>query len=136
MLRQTEILMEKAIQLDRMNCNYLTELASQKISQEKIKDAMRCYSSVMKMDDSNVAAALGLLKCQIMEDNLDDVGQQLELLSETQEAITMHPEFPYLKATYNKKCNNFDKNVKLIDESITCHFKALKVHSNQTSSSS
>lgn len=28
---------------------------------------------------------------------------------------------------YNKKKNNFEKNVKLIDESITCHFKALKV---------
>ncbi len=27
---------------------------------------------------------------------------------------------------YNKKKNNFEKNVKLIDESITCHFKALK----------
>ncbi len=118
--------MEKAIQLDRMNVTYMTELASQKISQEKIKEALKCYSSAMKMDEANIVAALGILKCQIMEDSLDDVGQQLELLSETHQAITLHPEFPYLKAMYNKKCNNFEKNVKLIDESITCHFKALK----------
>ena len=35
-------------------------------------------------------------------------------------------EFPYLKVIFNKKKNTADKNVKLIDESITCHFKALK----------
>lgn len=33
----------------------------------------------------------GILKCQIMEDNLEDVGQQLELLTETQEAIVTNP---------------------------------------------
>ena len=118
--------MEKAIQLDRMNPVYLTELASQKISQEKNKEALKCYTSAMKMDDGNAVAALGILKCQIMDDKLDDIGEQLELLSESQQGITAHPEFPYLKAMYNKKRNSFDKNVKLIDESITCHFKALK----------
>lgn len=83
--------MEKAIQLDRMNHVYLTELASQKISQEKIKEALKCYSSAKKIDNDNVTATLGILKCQIMEDNLDDVGQELELHSETGDAITTHP---------------------------------------------
>ena len=77
------MLMEKAIQLDRMNHVYLTELASQKISQEKIKEAMKCYMSAKKMDNDNIIATLGILKCQIMEDQLDDVGQELELHSET-----------------------------------------------------
>lgn len=35
-----------------------------------------------------------------------------------------------MKAIYNKKKNITDKNVKLIDEAITCHFKALKVNSS------
>lgn len=67
------------------------------------------------------------MKCQILEDKLDDVGQQLELLTEAVQAVNIYPEFPYLKAIYNKKKNSAEKNVKLIDESITCHFKALKV---------
>ena len=83
--------MEKAIQLDRLNHNYLNELASQKLSQEKIKEALKCYSSTLKLDENNAVATLGILKCQIMEDNLDDVGHQLELLTETQEAITANP---------------------------------------------
>ena len=36
-------------------------------------------------------STIGILKCQIMEDNLDEVAQQLELLNETQEDIIMHP---------------------------------------------
>jgi hypothetical protein len=83
--------MEKAIQLDRMNHNYLNELASQKLSQEKVKEALKCYSSSLKLNENNPVATLGILKCQIMEENLEDVGQQLELLSETQEEIVTNP---------------------------------------------
>lgn len=91
MLKETEKYIEKAIQLDRLNNNYLNELGSQKLSQEKFKDAIKCYSSALKLDESNVVSTLGILKCQIMEDNIEDVGQQLELLTETQEAVVTNP---------------------------------------------
>ena len=85
--------MEKAILLDRTNVNYLNELGSQKLSQNKSKEAFKCYTSCLKLDETNVNATIGILKCQIMEENLDEVAQQLELLSETQEEITSHPVF-------------------------------------------
>lgn len=119
--------MEKAILLDQNNVEYLNELGSQKISQEKMKDAIKCYSNALKKEETNMTALLGRLKCQILEEKLDEVEKQLELLSEAIPAITSNPEFPYLKAILNKKKNTAEKNVKLIDESITCHFKALKV---------
>ncbi len=95
-MRETEKFLEKAIQLDRLNHNYLNELASQKLSQEKIKEASKCYSSALKLDENNSIATLGILKCQIMDDNLEDVGQQLELLTETQEEITTNPVNIYI----------------------------------------
>ena len=119
--------MEKAILLDQNNVEYLNELGSQKISQEKMKDAIKCYSNALRKEETNMTALLGRLKCQILEEKLDEVEKQLELLSEAIPAITSNPEFPYLKAILNKKKNTAEKNVKLIDESITCHFKALKV---------
>ncbi|CAF0765805.1 unnamed protein product [Brachionus calyciflorus] len=125
-LKETEKYLEKAIQLDSENVDYLNELGAQKIAQEKYKDAIKCYNIVLKKDTENITAILGRLKCQMNEDNLEDVGQQLEFLAEALQAVNVHPEFPYLKAIYNKKTNNSDKNVKLIDESITTHFKALK----------
>ena len=142
--------MEKAILLDQNNVEYLNELASQKLSQEKVKDAIKCYMNALRKEETNMTALLGRLKCQIMEEKLDEVEKQFELLTEALPNISSNPvsslirifiiiiksikllnlylkEFPYLKAILNKKKNTSEKNVKLIDESITCHFKALKV---------
>ena len=126
-MKETEQYLEKAISLDKNNPTYLLELASQKLSQEKVKEASKCYSAVFKIDETNMTAMIGKLKCQIMENKLDDVTRQIELLEQTQQDLDKNPEFPFLKAILNKKNNKADKNIKLIDESITCHFKALKV---------
>lgn len=42
-----------------MNTNYLNELGSQKFSQEKFKEAVKCFSSSLKLDEANVIATLG-----------------------------------------------------------------------------
>ncbi len=63
--------MEKAILLDQNNVEYLNELGSQKISQEKIKDAIKCYSNALRKEETNTTALLGRLKCQILEEKLD-----------------------------------------------------------------
>ena len=83
--------MEKAILLDQNNVEYLNELGSQKISQEKIKDAIKCYSNALRKEETNMTALLGRLKCQIMEEKLDEVEKQFELLSEALPAITSNP---------------------------------------------
>ena len=58
-MKETEKYIEKAIQLDRLNNNYLNELGSQKLSQEKFKEAVKCYNSALKLDESNVVSTLG-----------------------------------------------------------------------------
>jgi tetratricopeptide (TPR) repeat protein len=83
--------MEKAILLDQNNVEYLNELGSQKISQEKIKDAIKCYSNALRKEETNTTALLGRLKCQILEEKLDEVEKQFELLSEALPAITTNP---------------------------------------------
>ena len=88
--------MEKAILLDQNNVEYLNELGSQKISQEKIKDAIKCYSNALRKEETNMTALLGRLKCQIMEEKLDEVEKQFELLSEALPAITSNPVKKYI----------------------------------------
>jgi tetratricopeptide (TPR) repeat protein len=126
-LKETERYLEKAIVLNPNSVEYLNELGSQKLAQEKTKEAVKCFNSTLKIDEANVPACLGKIRAQIVEEKLDDIEQQLELLAEAIQGINTFPEFPYLKAILNKKKNRSEKNVKLIDESITCHFKALKV---------
>ena len=83
--------MEKAISLDKNNVEYLNELGSQKIRQEKVKEALKCYSKALRREKTNTTALLGQLKCQIFDEKLDEVEKQLELLSETVPAITTNP---------------------------------------------
>jgi hypothetical protein len=90
-LKETEKYMERAILLDQNNVDYLNELGSQKLSQEKTKDAFKCYTNALKKDEQNITALLGRLKCQIVEEKLDDVGQQFELLTEAIPQIVTNP---------------------------------------------
>ena len=83
--------MEKAILLDQNNVEYLNELGSQKLSQEKVKEAIKCYSNALRKEETNVTALLGRLKCQIMEDKLDEVEKQFDLLSEALQGISSNP---------------------------------------------
>jgi tetratricopeptide repeat protein 21B len=125
-LQETEKYLEKSIGINQKICIYFIELGTQKLSQNKVKEASKCFSSALHLDGDNIPAMIGHLKCKLAQDRVEDVGQELELLTETQPTINTFPEFPYLKAMYNKKRNVFEKNMKLIDEAITVHFKALK----------
>ena len=88
--------MEKAITLDQNNANYLIELGYQKVAQDKIKDATKCYRSALKLEENNIDAMLGKLRCQIAEDQLDESSQQIEFLTEVQQTLNMNAVF-YLK---------------------------------------
>lgn len=91
MLQETEKYIEKAISLDKNNVEYLNELGAEKLYQEKLKEANKAYSTALKIDPTNVKAVLGKLKCQIIEERLDDVEQQIELLTETMPNLNANP---------------------------------------------
>jgi cytochrome c-type biogenesis protein CcmH/NrfG len=59
-LKETEKYLEKAILLDQNNVEYLIELASQKLSQEKIKDAAKCFMNALRKEETYIPALLGL----------------------------------------------------------------------------
>lgn len=90
-MAETEKYLEKAISLDKNNVDYFNELGSEKLSQEKLKDANKAFSAALKIDPTNITAVLGKLRCQIIEDKLDDVEQQIELLSETMPNLGTNP---------------------------------------------
>lgn len=90
-MEETEKYLEKAISLDKNNVEYYNELGAEKLSQEKLKDANKAYSAALKIDPTNIAALLGKLRCQIIEEKLDDVEQQIELLSETMPNLNTNP---------------------------------------------
>lgn len=51
---------ERALSLDSSNAEYATELGHELVLQGRYKDALKCYRSAMKLDESSVVALTGL----------------------------------------------------------------------------
>jgi hypothetical protein len=89
-LAATEQYIEKAIQLDQTNANYLVELGFQKTAQDKIADAEKCYKSALGIDENNINAIVGKVYCQITQDQITEATQQIDFLNEIQQNLNMN----------------------------------------------
>ena len=66
-----------------------------------MRDASKCYRNAMELDETSVAALIGVIRCQLFSedfaspkqksDALDEVSQQLEFLREVQQTIKQDP---------------------------------------------
>ncbi|XP_063424970.1 tetratricopeptide repeat protein 21B-like [Mytilus trossulus] len=126
-LQQTYTLMERCVQQEQSNSEYINELGFQLLLQGKAKDAMNCYRNAMKIDETSVTALTGIIRCQLLENQLDDAAQQLEFLNEIQQSIARSPELAYLSAVLAvKKSADPEKATQLLNESVELHFAGLK----------
>ena len=73
--------------MDVNNAEYIAELGYELLMAGKAKDAMKCYRSALKTDETSLFALTGLLHCQLLENQLDDAASQLEFLSELKDSI-------------------------------------------------
>lgn len=126
-LQQTYTLMERCVQQSPDTAEYVNELGFQLLLQGKIKDAMRCYRNAMKMDETSVAALTGIIRCQLLEDQLDEAAQQLEFLNEIQQSIGKSAELSYLSGLLAiKRRQGPEKAIELLNSAIEVHFQGLK----------
>ncbi|XP_038077972.1 tetratricopeptide repeat protein 21B-like isoform X2 [Patiria miniata] len=126
-LQQTTTMVERAVALEPNNADYKTELGYQLLLKNKPRDAMKYYRSAMKLDETSVAALTGIIKCQLLEDHLDDAEQQLEFLSEIQESIGKSADILFLRAILaHKRAKPTEEVVALLNDASTTHFTALK----------
>ncbi|XP_065941511.1 tetratricopeptide repeat protein 21B isoform X3 [Magallana gigas] len=126
-LQQTYTLVERSVQQDSENTEYINELGFQLLLQGKVKDAMKCYRNAMKINDTSVQSLTGIIRCQLIENQLDDAAQQLDFLQEVQQSIGRTSELAYLSAALSiKRGEGPDKAYKLLNEAVEIHFTALK----------
>ncbi|XP_070546763.1 tetratricopeptide repeat protein 21B-like [Ptychodera flava] len=126
-LQQTFTLMERALGLDNLNSEFATEAGYEMLLQGKARDAMKCYRNAMKLDETSVPALTGIIKCQLIEGQLDDAEQQLEFLNEIQQSIGKSSELLYLSAVLARKRGKAGEEVtQMLNEAIETHFGSLK----------
>lgn len=73
------------------------------ILQGKVKEAWKWYRTAMTLNESNISAVTGLIRCQLIEGQLQDADQQLEFFSEFQQSMGRSAELMYLHAVLATK---------------------------------
>ena len=86
-LQKTHALVEKAHKLEPTRSDYLTELGYQYGLLGDDETALKSFKEASQVDEGNVQALIGVIKCQVMMGKLDDAEQQLEFLNEIQASM-------------------------------------------------
>ncbi|RDD45285.1 Tetratricopeptide repeat protein 21B [Trichoplax sp. H2] len=125
-IHQTYTLTERAMTLAKNNSKYTTEVGNQLLLMGKTKEAMNYFSKALTLDGTSVPALIGIIKCQIAENQFDEAKQQLELLQEVQQSIGKVAEVPYLSAVMAHKINSdIEKVTGMLNSAVDIHFSSL-----------
>ncbi|KAM7154066.1 tetratricopeptide repeat protein 21B isoform 1-T1 [Macrochelys suwanniensis] len=126
-LQQTQILVERAFDLASHDSEIATELGYQMILQGKVKEALKWYKTAMVLDETSVSALTGIIRCQIIEGQLEDADQQLEFLNEIQQSIGKSGELSFLRAVLAmKKHQRQEEVIHLLNDVLDTHFSSLQ----------
>uniref|UniRef100_A0A6I8NVL7 Tetratricopeptide repeat domain 21B n=1 Tax=Ornithorhynchus anatinus TaxID=9258 RepID=A0A6I8NVL7_ORNAN len=126
-LQQTQTLIERAFDLAPQNSEIATELGYQMILQGKVKEALKWYETAMTLDETSVSALIGIIRCQLLEGQLQDADQQLEFLNEIQPSIGKCEVLSYLHAVLAmKKHKRQEEVISLLNDVLDTHFSNLQ----------
>ncbi|MEE6489492.1 hypothetical protein FKM82_015590 [Ascaphus truei] len=126
-LQQTQVLVERAFSLASHDAEIATELGYQHILQGKVKEALKWYQTAMTLDETSVYALTGIIRCQLIEGQLQDADQQLEFLMEIQQSIGKSGELSFLRAVLAmKKHKGQEEVIHLLNDVLDTHFSSLQ----------
>ncbi|XP_062848130.1 tetratricopeptide repeat protein 21B [Trichomycterus rosablanca] len=95
--------------------------------QHKYKDAHRWYSKALNIDQSSVAALVGIIRCQLMDGRVEEAAQQLEFYHEMEQSLGLSADMILLQAMLaNKKRAVQEIVVALLKEATEVHFQGLR----------
>uniref|UniRef100_A0A8B9G865 Tetratricopeptide repeat protein 21B n=1 Tax=Amazona collaria TaxID=241587 RepID=A0A8B9G865_9PSIT len=125
-LQHTQTLVERAFDLASDNAEFATELGYQMILQGKVKEALKWYKTAMRLDETSVPALTGIIRCQLIQGQLEDAEQQLEFLNEIQQSIGKSGELSFLRAVLAmKKQKRQEEVIALLNDVLDTHFSSL-----------
>ncbi|XP_071603569.1 tetratricopeptide repeat protein 21B isoform X3 [Heliangelus exortis] len=125
-LQHTQTLVERASELAPDDAEFATELGYQMILQDKVKEALKWYKTAMALDGTSVSALAGIIRCQLIEGQLEDAEHQLEFLNGILQSIGKPGELSFLYAVIAmKKHKNQEEVIALLNNVLDTHFSSL-----------
>ena len=118
---------QQARQLAPEKSEYAAEVGEQFLMLEDVAQASDCFREATRLDESNMEAHYGIIKCQILESKLDDAEQQLEFLNEIQMSVGGSAGLSHLSSLLAwEKHRDMAKSVSLLGETITLHGESVE----------
>ncbi|CAL8321389.1 unnamed protein product [Merluccius merluccius] len=126
-LQLTGRMVEQASSQVSQDSELVTELGYHMLLQDRTKEAMKRYKIAMTLDETSVPALTGIIRCQLMEGQLEEAQLQLEFLTEVQQSIGKSGELLYLRAVLaRRRCRPQEEVVALLNEAVDTHLTTLQ----------
>ena len=115
-LAETYKMAEKAAQLSPKSSKFVTEMGYQALLQNDVDEAHKCFKTATKIDETSVAALIGLAQCEFEKHGrTDNLRQQVEFLLELEDGKSS-PMLLLMKTKFldnhQQKLNNLHKSYK------------------------
>ncbi|KAM9390536.1 tetratricopeptide repeat protein 21B-like, partial [Salvelinus alpinus] len=118
---------ERAYSKGPGNADVANEMGYLLSLQKKTKEATRWYSAALNLDTSSVPALAGLIRCQLMDGQLQEAANQLEFLREIHQSIGQSAELVLLQALLlHKRGAGLAVMSPLLKEATDLHFLELR----------
>uniref|UniRef100_A0A8C5BGI6 Tetratricopeptide repeat domain 21B n=1 Tax=Gadus morhua TaxID=8049 RepID=A0A8C5BGI6_GADMO len=126
-LQLTGRMVERAFSRAPRDCEVATEMGYLLVLRGRLKEALRWYRTAMSLDETSVPALTGMIRCQLMEGQLEEAELQLEFLTEVQQSIGKSGELLYLRALLAVRRRRPQEEVAgLLNDAVDTHFTALQ----------
>ncbi|KAG8443540.1 hypothetical protein GDO86_012083 [Hymenochirus boettgeri] len=125
-LRQISAFSEQIFQL-APSAESATELANHLLLQGNVTEATGWYSNAMKLDGNYLEALIGIIQCQILQDQLESAEQQLDFLREVQQSVGGSKELFYTEALLASRQGKDEQIVTdWLKKSVDLHYVAVR----------
>ncbi|KAJ1480809.1 hypothetical protein T484DRAFT_1668725 [Baffinella frigidus] len=123
-LTQCAEMIGHAVRLDATSADVKVEMAYQFYLSGNYSKAYSCYQDASKLDEANMTALYGMIKCQIFEGQLDDASGQFEFLNEIHSGPGAPADLSYIGALLaTRKDHDAEQTVVKLEETVRIHME-------------
>ncbi|KAH3767764.1 tetratricopeptide repeat protein 21B [Pelomyxa schiedti] len=125
-LKAAQVLIERAISLQPKNSDFITEAGHIQYLQGNFTNGLTQFKAALKLNESNIEAMYGLIKCQLYLKNVSEAEKQIEFLLEIQSSLDTSVELTYITGLLKWiKSTDMEESARLFTSAVDLHFKTL-----------
>eukprot|EP00826_Nyctotherus_ovalis_P013769 TRINITY_DN1376_c0_g6_i1.p1 TRINITY_DN1376_c0_g6~~TRINITY_DN1376_c0_g6_i1.p1 ORF type:complete len:1241 (-),score=463.36 TRINITY_DN1376_c0_g6_i1:317-4039(-) len=119
-------MIKRSVMLNPSNSLYLTEQAYQLTLMQEYAQAFQLYQKAAELDETNMSALYGMIYCRIRQNQLDDIEDQLQFVTELESTASKALYSFYKAMILFRRDNNLTESLGLLNETLQLHVAEAK----------